>query len=190
MNNKTEKSVKKAKIHPLIQNIKISEKVKSYFNRLEFYEIIEYAVLLSTASYAINECMENQWSFGVELKYCNASDILAFYRAIIGARKQYLIDNNIDIKMIFYTWYDPISGHFYFSVIPQNWSKLSPDQELPFGCTVNKVKKLEDIIANFVNDSYKGRIPIHKLEEVDPSEDTENDEDPKSYILDVWSTIL
>jgi len=57
--------------------------------------------------------------------------------------------------MVFYTWYDPMSGNFYFSIIPKNWSKLLPDQELPFGCTVNKVNKLECIISNFVNDPYK-----------------------------------
>lgn len=172
--------MKKANIHPLIQNINISQEVKRYFNRLEFYEIIEDAILLSTASHEINECMENRWSFGVELKYCNANDILAFYHAIIDARKQYLVHNNIYTKMIFYTWYDIMSGNFYFSIIPKNWPKLLPDQELPFGCTVNKVDKLEDIISNFVNDPHKGRIPIDELEEVDPSDDYGDEEDPKN----------
>ncbi|WP_341758098.1 hypothetical protein [Candidatus Tisiphia endosymbiont of Ditula angustiorana] len=47
--------------------------------------------------------------------------------------------------------------------------------------TVNKVDKLEDIISNFINDPYKGRIPIDELQEVYPVEDVEDNEYPKSY---------
>ena len=92
--------------------------------------------------------------------------------------------------MVFYTWYDEMSGNFYFSIIPKNCPKLLPGQELPFGCTVNKVDQLEDIISNFVNDLYKGRIPMDELEEVDPSDDYVDEEDPKKYILDVWYKLL
>ncbi len=176
-------------IHESINNINISKKVKLYFNRLAFYEIIEDVVLLSTASNEINECIENQWSFGLELKYCNPNDILAFYHAILNSRKKYLMNNNISMQMIFYTWYNPMSGRFYFSMIPKNWPKLLPGQELPFGCTVNKVDQLEEIISNFVHDPYKGRIPIDALEE-DSLDDCVKEEDPKRYLLDVWSTIL
>jgi hypothetical protein len=182
----------KQKIHPLIENINISEKVKRYFNCLEFYEIIEDAIVLSTISHEVDECEENRWSFGVDLKYCNTKDLLAFYQSVMDARRQYLILENIKTKMIFYTWYDPMSGYFYFSIIPANWSKLLPGQELPFGCTVNKVDKLENIISNFINDPYKGIIPMDQLKEISLSEalKSEDEEDPKQYILDVWSITL
>lgn len=176
------------KIHPLIDLIDVSDEVKLYFTKLEFYEIIEDKIEFSTPSQEIDECRKNQWSFGVDLEHCNAEDIALFYKSVISGRRKYLSDNNIHTKMIFYTWYDPMSGNFYFSLIPENWSKLPSGQELPFGCTVNKVNDLEDIISNFINDPYKGIIPMDELVEV--SEDDDEEDDPKKYILDVWSIIL
>jgi hypothetical protein len=169
--------------HHLIEKMNISEQAKYYFDKLKFYEIIEDALVLSTTLHKVNECMENQWSFKVELEYCTENDILVFYHAIIDARRQYLVINNVDIKVFFYTWYDSMSGNFYFSIISQNWKKLSPSQELPFYCAVNKVSNLEDIIQKFVNDPYQGRIPVEELQEVDNESD---DEDPENDILDVW----
>ena len=83
-----------------------------------------------------------------------------------------------------------MSGRFYFSIIPKDWSKLRPDQELPFSCTVNKVSNLGEIISNFINDPCKGVLKLDELEEVDPSEYGDEEEDPKKYILDVWSKTL
>jgi hypothetical protein len=168
----------------------VSSQVKRYFHRLEFYEILEDPIILSDESREINECRENRWSFGVNLNRCNKGDILAFYHAIIDARRKYINEHKIKTKLVFYTWYDPMAGNFYFSIIPQDWPELDPGQEFPFGSTVNKVKSLDIIIENFINDPYKGAIPIEEFEEVDLLEESPEEEDLSKYVVDVWSIIL
>lgn len=186
MHQKTKSN--KTNIHPLIDKMNISDNVKYYFNKLKFDEIIKDDIVLSNPAKEVNECLQNRWSFAVDFKYCNMNDLLVLYQSIIDSRRDYLIQNKIEIKMIFYTWYDSMSGNLNFSLIPQNWSKLLPDQELPFGCAVNKVNKLADIILNFINDPYKGAIPIDEFKVGDLQDD--DDDDQTEHILDVWSIIL
>lgn len=176
-------------LHPLIEELVIPQKVKNYFNKLELYDIIEDPIVFSSDSEDIDECRANCWSFKLELKYCSPGDIKVFYQAVMKARKQYLLNNNINIQMIFYTWYEDISGNFYFSLIPTNWPKLRPGKELPFGCTIKKVDSLDIIIEEFINDPYKGKIPLNELKDVDPNEEDE-EEDLSNYTLNVWSIIL
>ena len=94
--------------------------------------------------------------------------------------------------MIFYTYYDYMSGGFYFSIIPKNWFQLPEGKELPFDCVINKVETLDAIIDKFVSDPCKGVILLSETVLVDPSEEDEDDEGDfkNSYVLDVWSTVL
>jgi len=92
--------------------------------------------------------------------------------------------------MIFYTWYDDMSGNFYFSLIPINWTKLPEGKELPFGCIINKVEFLDDIIEEFVNDPYKGVIPISSLVDVDPLEKDDEEYVENTHVRNIWSIIL
>ena len=46
-------------MHPLIKELKISNKTKTYFNKLEFYEIIDAPVFLSNKDNEINEAISN-----------------------------------------------------------------------------------------------------------------------------------
>jgi len=80
---------KKIPIHPLIEELDISNKVKRYFNKLEFYEIIEDYIVFSDKLKEIDEARANCWSFKVELKFCEINDIKAFYLAIISARRKF-----------------------------------------------------------------------------------------------------
>lgn len=175
-------------IHPLINELNVSGRTKSYFNQLELYDILEDP-MICTDEDGVDECIENRWSFGVELDYCNKEEIYEFFQSVIKSRQKFLQDNKIKIPMVFYTWYDEMSGNFYFSTIPENWSKLRKGKDLPFGCDINKVKTLNDIIDNFIHDEYKGVIPFDEFEIVDSSEDDEDDSEPE-YTLDVWSTRL
>ncbi|MCZ6886496.1 MAG: hypothetical protein O7C59_04780 [Rickettsia endosymbiont of Ixodes persulcatus] len=103
-------------------------------------------------------------------------------------RKNFLEKNYINKKMIFYTWYDPMSGNFYFSIVPKDWKKLPQDKEVPLGCIVYRAETIDDIILEFINDKYKGRIPLDELTLVDPSEDDDND--VSNFTLNVYWTDL
>lgn len=172
-------------IHPIIKKLNISNKAKAYFNKLEFYEIIEDPIILSTHDNQRNEATENRWSFKVDrnLKYYKKEELKTFYKAIISSRAQYLVTNHPSVNMIFYTWYDDMSGNFYFSLI-------SAIKSLPFGCTVNKVDFLDDIIQEFIDGPYKGVIPMNELIDVTNVVEEDEEDDIKKYILNVWSVIL
>jgi hypothetical protein len=177
-------------IHPLIQELNLSNKTKAYFNKLEFYEIIEDDIILSDEFNDLDEALKNRWSFGVDLRYCTADDLKVFYEAIINSRRKFLKEKNIAQQMIFYTWYDGMSGNFYFSIIPQDWNKLPPGKELPFGGIINKVESVDDIIEEFVNDKYKGVIPMDEFETVDSFEELDYEDYTSNFTLNVWSTTL
>ena len=83
-----------------------------------------------------------------------------------------------------------MSGNFYFSLIPINWTKLPEGKELPFGCIINKVEFLDDIIEEFVNDPYKGVIPISSLVDVDPLEKDDEENVENTHVRNIWSIIL
>ena len=92
--------------------------------------------------------------------------------------------------MVFYTWYDDMSGCFNFSLIPANWSKLPKEKELPFGCITNKYKCLDEVVEEYVNDPYKGRIPESEFTEVDILEELDDSDIPNEHVVNVWLTIL
>lgn len=174
-------------IHPTIEKLKISKKAKVYFTKLEFFEILEDPIILSTFEKKIDESLKNLWSFKVDRKLKNFTkdDLKIFYEAIIEHRAEFLRKNYPEFKMIIYTWYDDMSGNFYFSLIPTSWERL------PFGCKIKKVKYLDDIIQEFIDDPYKGVIPMAELIDLDPLTEEEDDEEfYNNYILNVWSIII
>ncbi len=175
----------KVDIHPLIDNLNIEVETKKYFTQLELNELIDDKIELSSDSLDIDEASQNWWKFKVDLDHCNVNDIKILFAAILESRKSYIKNHLTDVNLIFYAWYDYQSGDFNFSIIPKNWSKLEVDQELPFGCSINKVEEVDLIIAKFVDDPYKGVIPMEDLEDVDP-EDTEELQGEDDYTLDVW----
>jgi len=179
-------------IHPAIQVLNLSDKVKAYFNKLEFYEILEDKIAISDEFNDLNEAKENRWSFRVDLKYCNSDDLKVFYQAIIDSRRKFLRENNITQGIVFYTWYNAMSGGFYFSIIPKNFKNLLPGEEVPFDCIVNRVNSTDDLIEEFVNDKYKGSIPLDELIPVDPSEDDEDNDEEfiRNFVLNVYWTDL
>lgn len=180
----------KKHIHPLIQVMNISDKTKAYFDKLEFCDIIEDPIIMECEANDIDEAQANCWRFSVRLDCCSKEDIRAFYQVVMAARKQYLLDNNIEQKMVFYTWYDEMSGNFYFSLIPVNWAQLPDGKELPFGATINKYNSLDEVIAQFVNDRYKGVLPLDEFTEIDPATISDDEDDDEDFVVNVWSTIL
>ena len=182
--------MKNKNIHNTLQKLNVSNLVKCYFNSLEFDEIIDSPLVTSTKLLKIDESIENLWSFSVDLKYCTEDDILIFYESIINARKANLVKNNINEKMIFYTWYDELSGCFYFSSIPVGWKNLKPGQVLPFDCLIHKAEILQKIVSNFSTDQYRGKIPMGELKLLEQSDSFDDNTVFKNHGLDFWSIIL
>jgi len=154
----------------LITDLPLSETAKAYFNDFELYEILEKPIII-----------------------CDNDDIEKFFEAILHSRKKYISDSGIKKKMIFYTWYDQMSGQICFSVIPVDWSKMPFGKDLPFRCKVSNVEKLEDIIEEHEEDNYRGSIPMDELNMLDEKNElkkTTSDKNQGEFVLKVWSKIL
>ena len=185
---------RKNNIHPLIEELALSYETKLYFNDLKLYEIIADEIVISSNDIVIDEDRVNCWSFSVSSRFVTKSDLYELYRAIMSSRSLSLSNQEIDKNMIFYTWYDPMSGNFYFSLISSDWKGLPKDKQLPFSCKVNRVTSLDHILNEGLNDPYKGVIPLEEIKILDQSyaQDDSSFEESKEegFTLNVWSTIL
>lgn len=181
----------KKNLHPLIMEMNVTEQVKQYFNELELYDVISDELIVETNDEEIDENRINCWSFGLDSNRCTRNDINQLYKAIIRSRTQDLRKLGIDKKAIFYTWYDCISGNFYFSLISVGWKGLSEGKKLPFDCKINQVPSIDYIIEDFLNDPYKGDIPIEEFDKTEGEEETRDiDEREEEYQLNVWSIVI
>jgi hypothetical protein len=181
-------------LHPIIEKMNVSEKAKSFFNKYEFYEIIEDPIATYEGDKEIEEHMKNRWSFKVDLKYCAKDDILDLYHEILKSRREYIKENNIKKKLLFFTWYDSMSGSFYFSIISKKNDEDSTYSELPFDCTLEKVQSIEELVQIYIDDSYKGVIPLSEIKFFEDGEEEEMDklleEIEEKYTLPLWVTTL
>lgn len=78
-------------------------------------------------------------------------------------------NQKIDKDIVFYTWYDSMTGNFYFSLISSDWKGLAKDKQLPFSCNVNLVTSLYHILNEGMHDPYKGLIPLEEIKILDQS---------------------
>ena len=167
----------KTYVPPIIDNLDISKRAKIYFNKLELYKIIENPIILDLKN--IKTC--NQWSFGLgaDLTKFTKRDIKIFIEAVIKARTKYLEQYHAGVHMIFYFWYDDMSGNFYFNLIC-----LSDE----YSTKENTVKSIDDIINDFfADDACRGIIKFANLIDVDPDD---TDEYELLYILNLWSIVI
>lgn len=170
-------------IHPIIYGLDISDSSKVFFNNLKLYDIINDYKVVIDKDVSI-EANKNWWRFSMaDIPPSLKNDIKTFYHSVMKSRAEYLAKHHMGKKMIFYAWYDGQSGNFNFSLISDD------NTSLPFGCIVNKVEKLEDIIQDFVDDKYKGCIPIDECVKLNPNDINEDDEEVK-ITLNVYSIIL
>ncbi len=176
-------------IHPLIQDLNLSEGAKVYFHEQKFHEMIQSPVAVSTANDPVNEATENWWGFSMpnDFEHFLQDNLKVFYGAVIDARSKFLKQHHPGLKMIFYTWYDAMAGNFNFSLVNVK------EEKLPFGCNIKMASSLGEIWQEFIEDPHKGLIPWEELKISEPSEETQenpSEENKENFILNVWSVIL
>ncbi|MCB2408626.1 hypothetical protein [Hymenobacter lucidus] len=99
------------------------------------------------------------------------------YHIIAAKREQLQHIRGSSYAMQFYCWHDEQAGQLRFSLI-------AAAAMLPFGCRVQLVAEVADILQPFLTSSYLDGISWSELEEATPS--FEADE----YLLKVWQTVL
>lgn len=181
-------------LHPLISEMDISETVRQYFNGLELYDLICDKLIIGKNDEEINESSLNCWSFSLDPNQCTKNDIIQLYKSIISSRTQDLKKLDRDQEAIFYTWYDSMSGNFYFSLIAVGWKGMLEGRELPFCCEISQVTSLDCIIEEFLHDPYRGSIPLEELKVIGGNRDRDtrvlDESEGENDSLKVWSIII
>ncbi|WP_391122519.1 hypothetical protein [Psychrobacillus sp. L3] len=123
------------------------------------------------------ETANNTWSMSISKELATeivVEDFMDFFRRVMTNRREQIRGSNNRDGMLFYIWFDWQSAQIKFSLISDY------DTNLPFGCEIEIIHKLEPIIWEFL------RFPYHdgfRFEEV--RDDDQMEEDVKGETLKV-----
>lgn len=127
------------------------------------------------------EVYNNMWAidFSPRLKKkCTIQDLNNFLDRLIKRRTEQIFQLDIKVSAKFYIWFDEQAYQIRFNLI----SGIHKD--LPFGCTQNIIDQPDSIFQRFLTDSIENMV----IEYLEPGQLDETDEeiDPKDYILDIY----
>lgn len=92
------------------------------------------------------------------------TDFLAFIQKVKDDYKNQLNRSKFDIDLIFYLWFDEMSGQLHFNFINSNHKKL------PFNCKLKQTDKPEEIVDKYLKSQYHDGIPWNELETLEAPE--------------------
>ena len=104
--------------------------------------------------------------------------LLSFVVSLRNIIRERLHNNNISSSATFYMWFDEMAGQLRFNMLSGHVVQL------PFGCHVEKISSVEQIIDAFLSSRYLHGIPADELE-ADAWID-EQDDDDEQYTLPVY----
>jgi hypothetical protein len=137
-----------------------------YFNELSNY--ISDPIYLTDRTDEVRQEIEyNCWYLGATfdiIAQATITDFLEFIQKVKESYKNQLNNSQFDIDLIFYLWFDEMTGQLCFNFINSNHDKL------PFACKLKHTDKQEEIIDKFRNSKYLEGIPHDELEEIDTPE--------------------
>ncbi len=150
----------------------------------EFFESIDKIVyaeihLTDDLDDLLNEMETNHWCLEIDSKTakniekCELND---FIKRVIKNRRSQLEKSNLDIKLVFYSWLDKLSGSLHFGLIN------SKHKELPFDSKLNLVNSIDKIIEKFLDSDYLDYLEKASWEALE--NDLNNNE------LDVYKEII
>ena len=133
-----------------------------------------------------NESGENMWSFSLTPEQAAAlvpEQVETFVRDVLAARSQKLAATARG-PMLFYCWHDEMAAQLRFSLVSKG------DGGLPFGCEVERVESLSEIVRPFLSSRYHGGIPwseFRDISDLSESELEQLDQQDQKYTLKVWA---
>ena len=121
--------------------------------------------------------LRNSWSIYISENELPTEEVFcAFISLVIENRTEQL---PMDTAMWFYCWVDEMAGQFRFGIVSQTY-------DLPFGCKLNFVQDLKNIVNRYLTLEHAPGVPFAELQETAFSKsDTTSD-----YSLDVWQYSL
>lgn len=109
------------------------------------------------------EIENNHWSFGIDFdtaKNVKNEDLKLFIDKIIENRVLQLKNSEVNVDLIFYSWFDEQAGNLNFNFINAG------HEVLPFGAELELVDSIDIIINDFLSSKYLEGIPWGEFEDV------------------------
>ncbi len=131
------------------------------------------------------EARENQWSFTMSPEQAASTtqeDLASFVEEIIQIKRLELSRRHLP-RMLFYLWFDEMSGRLCFSITSQIDS-----EKLDFNCDVAPDATPGDILSSFLTSMYLAGIPFDDL--TDSCRDENSEADTSTSALDVFVSVL
>ncbi len=152
----------------------------------ELDEIIEDKLFIGDSMDDLdNEISQNTWSISMSQELANeftTEDLKSFFNHVQNNRKEQILKYS-DHNMIFYVWFDWLSGQLRFNLISDFHKKL------PFGGKYKIIENIELILNEFLQFPYHDGLPIIEIEE--EAEEDEVEEDEENFEpLNVYSVII
>ena len=146
-------------------------------NKIEFLESINEIIsdrlyLTDNLDELKKEIENNHWSIGIDfdtLKNIKKDDLRNFLKKTVNNRITQLDKSELNIDLIFYSWFDEKTGNLNLNFIN------SRHENLPFTAELEFVDSIDTIINSFLNSKYLDGIPWNELEDI--SSDSEDNKE-------------
>jgi len=105
-------------------------------------------------------------------------ELSEFLNDVIKNRKGQLEKSNKDVDLLFYSWFDDLSGYLHFDLIN------SKHESLPFQSKIILADSIDQIVEKFLDPDYLDYLTKASLEEL------ENDQRNKEDIVYVYKEVV
>jgi len=140
----------------------------------ELQEIIEDKMYIGNSIEDLeSETSQNMWSISMSQQLANefttVDEIKDFLCKVINKRSEQLSESNSKNGMIFYLWFDKLSGRLRFNLISDIHLKL------PFKCEIQTIEVIDSIINEFLTYPYHDGIPFEEATDEDDENEVTKD---------------
>lgn len=139
-----------------------------FFNDLSSH--ISDPIYLTDKTDEVNEEIKyNHWALTIPSDVINqisTADFLEFIEKVKDNYKCQLNNSKVNIDLIFYLWFDEMSGQICFNFINSNHDRL------PFGCKLKYTDRPEEVVDEYLKSNYHDQIiPWDELQTVETTEE-------------------
>lgn len=140
----------------------------------ELDEIVEDEIFIGESIEDLKEeISQNMWSISMSQQLANeftVEEIKDFLSKVIANRFEQIAESDCKHGMLFYVWFDWLSGRLLFNLISDVHTKL------PFGGQIEILKDIDSIIEQFLSYPYHDGIPFEEARDDEITEDETNGE--------------
>jgi hypothetical protein len=111
-------------------------------------------------------------------------DFELFLKKVRKNRLAQLNASDVDVDLIYYSWFDLLACQLRFNLIN------STHERLPFLAPVQLVETESEIIQSFLESNYHDGIPFSELKHISPEEAFPEIEEEEEHIVYVYQEII